>query len=200
MKKSTEKRYEAVVIGVSTGGLDALRRLLSRLTADFDMAVMIVQHQHPHSDDFLVTFLDTHCRLPVQEALDKAPICAGVVYIAPPNYHLLVEADRTVALTSTEKVNYARPSIDELFFTAAEVYRSRVIGVILTGANSDGSQGLNMIKAVGGLAIVQDPSTAEASSMPHAALKAAPVDYILPIEEISALLNTMAQERRQARR
>lgn len=189
MKKSIKKCYDAVVIGASTGGLYALERLLARLNADFRLPVLVVQHQHPRSNNFLVTYLNAHCQIPVQEALDKEPICAGVVYIAPPNYHLLVEMDRTLSLASTEKVNYARPSIDELFFTAAEAYRSQVIGVILTGANTDGSQGLRMIKTVGGLAIVQDPATAEAPSMPEAALKATTVDYMLPIEEIGALLN-----------
>ncbi|GAK50381.1 CheB methylesterase [Candidatus Moduliflexus flocculans] len=188
MKKSIKKHYEAVVIGVSTGGLDALQRLFSSLTADFRMAVLVVPHQHPHSSNFLVTHLNARCRIPVQEALDKAPIHAGVVYIAPPNYHLLVEMDHTLSLASTEKVNYARPSIDELFFTAADAYRSRLIGVILTGANSDGSRGLQKINAVGGLTIVQDPSTAEVASMPQAALNAAQVDYVLPIEQIGTLL------------
>lgn len=191
MKKSIKKHYEAVVIGVSTGGLDALQRLFSCLTTDFGMAVLVVQHQHPHSNNFLVTYLNAHCPIPVQEALDKAPIRAGNAYIAPPNYHLLVEMDRTLSLASTEKVNYARPSIDELFFTAAEAYRSRLIGVILTGANSDGSRGLQKINAVGGLTIVQDPSTAEAASMPQAALDATPVDYVLPIEQIGTLLTTI---------
>ena len=189
MKKSIKKRYDAVVIGVSTGGLHALERLFARLEARFRLPVIVVQHQHPHSNNFLVTYLNAHCRIPVQEALDKEPIRDGIVYIAPPNYHLLVEMDRTLSLASTEKVNYARPSIDELFFTAAEAYRSQVIGVILSGANADGSQGLRMIKTVGGLAIVQDPSTAEAPSMPEAALRATDVDYMLPIEEIGALLN-----------
>ena len=196
MKKSIKKHYDAAVIGVSTGGLDALQRLLSCLTADFCMAALVVQHQHPRSNNFLVMYLNAHCQIPVQEALDKAPIRAGIVYIAPPNYHLLVEMDRTLSLASTEKVNYARPSIDELFFTAAEAYRSRLIGVILTGANSDGSRGLQKIKEVGGLTIVQDPSTAEAASMPQAALDTTPVDYVLPIEQIGTLLNTINSRER----
>jgi len=194
MKKSIKRSYKAVVIGVSTGGVQALERLFSCFTSDFRMATLVVQHQHPHSNNFLAAYLAAHCRIPVHEAFDKEPICAGVAYVAPPNYHLLVESDYTLALASTEKVNYARPSIDELFFTAADVYRSQLIGVILTGANSDGSQGLQRIKSIGGLAIVQDPATAEAASMPQAALHATCVDYVLPIEEIGELLNSINSE------
>ena len=134
-------------------------------------------------------------RIPVREAAEKEPILPNTAYIAPPNYHLLVEADRTFSFASTEKVNYARPSVDMLFITAAETYQSHLIGVILTGANSDGSHGLKIIKEYGGLTIVQNPATAEAASMPEAALKATSVDYILSLEDIGHLLNQITREK-----
>ena len=114
------------------------------------------------------------------------------IYIAPPNYHLLVEADRTFSLSIDEPVNYARPSIDVLFETAADVYKTNLIGVILTGANTDGSHGLKRIKETGGLSVVQDPSTAEADTMPRAAIAAVDVDYVLPLEEIGKVLTMLA--------
>lgn len=193
--KDAPRRYEAVVIGVSSGGLNALSRLLPLLSPDVALAIIIVQHQHPHADNFLATYLDKRCRIPVREAAEKEPILPNAVYIAPPNYHLLVESDRTFSLASTEKVNYARPSVDMLFITAAEIYQSHLIGVILTGANSDGSQGLRIIKEYGGLTIVQNPATAEAASMPESALKATSVDYVLSLEEIGHLLNQITRKK-----
>ena len=111
--------------------------------------------------------------------------------MAPPNYHLLIEPDQTFTLTIDERVNYARPSIDVLFETAAEVFREHLIGIILTGANNDGSHGLKRIKELGGMAIVQDPETAEVDSMPKAAVAACAVDHVLSLEEISAFLNKL---------
>lgn len=194
-KKDAPRQYEAVVIGVSSGGLNALSRLLPLLAPDVALAIIIVQHQHPHADNFLAAYLDKRCRIPVREAAEKEPILPNTAYIAPPNYHLLVEADRTFSFASTEKVNYARPSVDMLFITAAETYQSHLIGVILTGANSDGSHGLKIIKEYGGLTIVQNPATAEAASMPEAALKATSVDYILSLEDIGHLLNQITREK-----
>jgi two-component system chemotaxis response regulator CheB len=115
----------------------------------------------------------------------------GMAYLAPPNYHLLLEPDRTFTLTIDERVNYARPSIDVLFETAAEAYKDKLIGIILTGANNDGSKGLKKIKEFGGLAIVQDPETAEVASMPRAAILTSVVDHIIPLEEIAPLLNSL---------
>lgn len=192
-QKDAPRQYEAVVIGVSSGGLNALSRLLPLLAPDVALAIIIVQH--PHADNFLAAYLDKRCRIPVREAAEKEPILPNTAYIAPPNYHLLVEADRTFSFASTEKVNYARPSVDMLFITAAETYQSHLIGVILTGANSDGSHGLKIIKEYGGLTIVQNPATAEAASMPEAALKATSVDYILSLEDIGHLLNQITREK-----
>lgn len=194
MKKFIEKKdrtYEAVVLGVSAGGIEALSTILPILSQDFALPVIIVQHLHPHSDNFLTIHLNSQCQIPVKEADEKEAITAGMIYIAPPNYHLLIEDNRTFSLSTSAKVNYARPSIDVLFETAAEVYRERLIGIVLTGANNDGSQGLKKIKEFGGLVIVQEPSTAETASMPEAALKITDVDYVLSLQEIGQLLNTI---------
>lgn len=150
-------KYEAIVIGVSAGGLSALNRILPDLPSDFTLAVIIVQHMHTTGDNFLSSYLNDKCNLNVKEVDDKESILKNTIYIAPPNYHLLVEADRTFSLSIDEPVNYARPSIDVLFETAADVYTTNLIGVILTGANTDGSHGLKRIKASGGLSVVQDP-------------------------------------------
>lgn len=197
MKKSTANgsdrgKYAAVVIGVSSGGMEALNQIMSQLSHNFALPVVVVQHQHPHADDFLARYLDEHCQLNVKQAEEKEKISPGTVYIAPANYHLLIEHDATFSLSVSERVNYARPSIDVLFETAADVYGSKVIGIILTGANNDGSLGIKTIKAYGGLAIVQKPETAEAQEMPRAALEATPVDYVLTLREIGPLLNKMA--------
>ena len=185
--------YQAVVCGVSAGGLDALKTLLSIVTSDFEPALVIVQHLHPQQDDFLVAHLGKVCRLPVIEAREKEAVKGGVVYLAPANYHLLIETDKTFSLCADEKVNFSRPSIDVLFETAAEAYGADLIGMILTGASSDGSVGLRRIKEKGGLAIVQDPRTAEYPAMPMAALEETQVDHILSIDRIGRLLGALGR-------
>lgn len=181
-------QYEAVVIGVSAGGMEALRSMLSSLPGDYTLPLIIVQHMHPNSDNFLAYYLNENCPLTVKEAEEKERLKAGIVYIAPPNYHLMIEEDRTFSLSITESINHARPSIDVLFETAADVFGSKLIGIILTGANSDGSLGLKRVKERGGLTIVQDPATAEVESMPRAAITATEVDYVLPLEQIASYL------------
>ncbi len=186
--KGPSNRYDAIVVGVSAGGLQALETVLGDLPENYSIAVMIVQHRNKKSDDFLCRFLDDLCALRVTEAEDKIPIKAGHVYIAPPDYHLQVEMNRTLSLSVDPPVNYSRPAIDVLFETAAEAYTDRLVGVVLTGANSDGSRGLQTIKKLGGLTIVQDPKTAVASEMPGAALDMVRVDHVLPLEKIGRFL------------
>lgn len=192
LQYSIVMEYEAIVVGVSAGGMEALNCVLPQLPPDFALPVIIVQHAHPTSDNFLAHYLDEKCNLRVKEADEKEDIAGGVIYIAPPNYHLMIEDDRTFSLSVDEPVNYARPSIDVLFKTAADVYGRDLVGLILTGANADGSHGLKTIKGAGGLAIVQDPRTAEADTMPQAAIMAADVDYVLPLEEIGPALIMIA--------
>jgi two-component system chemotaxis response regulator CheB len=185
------EKYKAIVVGSSAGGLNALKSLIGNLNKSFSIPVIIVQHISPDSENYLVHILNELKRLKVKEADEKEIPKEGFAYVAPPNYHLLVEPDHSLTLTVDERVNYARPSIDVLFETAAEAYRDKLVGIILTGANNDGSMGLKKIKELGGVAIVQDPVTAEVDSMPRAAIQNCKVDYILSLEEIAALLNTL---------
>jgi len=185
------KLYDAVVIGVSAGGLAALEMILPRLDASIPVPVFVVQHIRPDADNFMAMHFDTHAKVKAKEAEDKEVPVHGTVYFAPPNYHLLVEFERTLALSTEERVNYSRPSVDVLFETAAEAYGEKLIGVILTGANHDGAQGLAMIKRCGGLTIVQSPETAEAEVMPVSAIEATEVDHVLPLDEIGDFINSV---------
>jgi len=180
--------YEAIVIGVSSGGMNALKFLFSALPVDFSIPIIIVQHIGPHSDNQWIKLLNNNSKLSIKEADEKEKIENGKVYIAPPNYHLLIEKDKTFSLTIDERVNYSRPSIDVLFESAAEVYKNKLIGVILTGSNNDGTNGLKRIKEYGGLTIAQDPETAESSYMPASAIAVVQMDYILTLENIIELL------------
>ncbi len=186
-------RFEAVVIGASTGGLKSLKTILSGLRSDFPLAVVITIHRHPDSDDHLERLLDADCQVPVKQAVEKETAKGGVVYVAPPNYHLLIEDGYTFSLSIGKAVNYARPSIDVLFESAAYVYGSKLIGIVLTGANDDGSLGLKSIKGRQGLTIVQAPQTAEVNEMPKAAIARADPDYILPTEEIGPFINDLIE-------
>ena len=180
--------YEAIVIGVSSGGLKAMKVMFSILPKDFNTPIIIVQHISPRSDNQWIKLLNDKCNLYLEEADEKEKIRNGKVYIAPPNYHLLIEKDKTFSLTIDERVNFARPSIDVLFESAAEAYKNKLIGVVLTGSNNDGTNGIKRIKELGGLTIVQDPETAESSYMPASAIAAIKPDYILSLEEITDLL------------
>jgi|SRR5579871_5963865 len=182
--------YEIVVVGTSLGGLEALETLLSGLPTDFPLPLAIVQHRRAGSDGMLADLLRRHSALPVEEPHDKEEIAAGRVYLAPADYHLMVEPGM-FALSTEGPVRYARPSIDVLFTTAADAYAHRVIAVVLTGANDDGAQGAARVKAAGGLLIVQAPETAESAAMPGAALAAAPADRVLPLAEIAPCLTCL---------
>ena len=179
-----------VVIGASYVGLSALQTLLPELAPEFPLPVVVVQHRRKEADDGLCEYLRRRSRLPLTEPNDKEKVEPGRVYLAPRDYHLMIEKS-IFALSTESPVGYARPSIDVLFETAADVYRERIIGVILTGANRDGARGLAKIKALGGLALVQDPQSAESSAMPEAAIAASPVDKILPLAEIAPYLNEL---------
>lgn len=190
-------RYELVVVGASWGGLAAISRLLGDLSPDLGIAVALVQHRASDQAG-LAGLLATRARMPVHDVEDKGPIEPGRVYLAPPDYHLLVEPGR-FSLSTEERVQYARPSIDVLFESAADAYAERVIGVILTGANEDGAAGLARIKERGGVAIVQDPASAERGTMPAAALGATVADAVLPLEEIAPFLAGLCLEPARSR-
>ncbi|MCF2150324.1 chemotaxis protein CheB [Desmonostoc muscorum LEGE 12446] len=176
--------FKIVVIGTSLGGLSALKIILQKLPADFSVPIAIVQHRHKESNKALQELLQESISLPIQEVEDKDEILPRHIYLAPADYHLLVEPGH-FALSTDEPVSYARPSIDVLFESAADIYGEQVIGIILTGANHDGKQGLKKIKARGGITIVQEPATAESSIMPEAAISAVAVDWILTLSDIA---------------
>lgn len=180
--------YEAVVVGVSAGGMQALSVILPELSSAFAMPVIIVQHRRQDDCDFLVRHLNEVGVINVSEVISRRPVAAPGVYVAPAGYHLLVERDRTFGLSLDPKVNHAIPSIDVLFESAAEVYQEKLVGLILTGANSDGAQGLAKIKAYGGLTITQDVTTAAVPYMPQVAAKSVAVDHVLPLQDIGAFL------------
>lgn len=185
-----KQNFKAIAIGASAGGFNALKTILTRLKEDLAATVVIVQHTSPNSGDYMPKHLDSVSKLKVKEAEEKEKLKPGTVYIAPPNYHLLVESDETLSLSIDERVNYSRPSIDVLFDSASDVFGDTLIGIVLTGASSDGSAGLKKIKNAGGLAVVQEPKSAEVSTMPEAAIRAVgKPDYILQLEDIAKLLN-----------
>lgn len=179
---------QVIVIGTSYGGLSALQKVLGDLPREFPAPVVIVQHRTRDQDHDLRSFMQKRCPLPLREPEDKEAIAPGTVYLAPRDYHLLIERDG-FALSTDSPISHARPSIDVLFESAAEAYGSRLIGVIMTGANADGANGLAKIKECGGICIVQQPENAVARQMPDAALakfaaSGNEVDYILPLAAI----------------
>jgi two-component system chemotaxis response regulator CheB len=176
--------YDLICIGASWGGLDAVSRLLADLPAAVELPVVLAQHRSADSrDGALAQLLGTYGSRKVQDAVDKVALEPGNVYIAPPDYHLLVERG-SLALSVDERIQFARPSIDVLFESAADAYGSGVIGIILTGANEDGARGLARIKECGGVAVVQDPAEAARSTMPEAAMAATAADAVLPLDAI----------------
>jgi two-component system, chemotaxis family, protein-glutamate methylesterase/glutaminase len=183
---------EAVVIGASAGALEALSAILPALPARFRLPLIVVVHMPPYEPTALADLFQRKCRLEVREAEDKEPINAGTVYIAPPNYHLLVEVGRSLSLSSDEPVFYSRPSIDVLFESAADAYGSALIAIILTGANHDGAKGLTAVTAAGGVALIQSPTEAFAPVMPEAAIAACPKARILSLNAIAAYLQEVS--------
>lgn len=183
--------FKIIVIGASLGGAQALRTILSALPTHFSVPVAIVQHRDSAPEPLLSNFLRQNSALPLIEVEDKEGIVPGKVYLAPAAYHLLIESTGHFALSTEAPILYARPAIDVLFESAADAYAASVIGVILTGASRDGAAGLAAIKAQGGLAVIQDPTTAESPTMPKAAIAAVDPDWVLPITEIAPLLVTL---------
>lgn len=181
----------AIAIGCSAGGVDALKSVLGGLDAKLSQVILVCLHSHADTVDMLCEVLGRMSALPVTEAVEREAVQPGVVYLAPSGYHLLVESDLHFALSIDPRVNHARPSIDVLFYSAAEAWRDGLIGVVLTGANADGAAGLRRIRQLGGLAVVQSPADAEAATMPQAALDIAGADYCVPLSEIAHVLNRL---------
>ena len=179
--------FKLVVIGASLGGLKALAAILSGLPPNFSLPIALVQHRTRDGGDSLRSALQLSSKLVLEEPDDKAEIKPGRVYLAPPNYHLLVENGH-FALSTDAPVEYSRPSIDVLFESAALAYGESLIGIVLTGANRDGARGAKVVKDCGGYLVVQDPLTAESPIMPEAALAQVQADRVLPLEDIAPAL------------
>jgi two-component system chemotaxis response regulator CheB len=185
------RNFRAIVIGVSAGGQEALSHLFSCLTESFPLPIVIVQHLHHTQDGSYARLFDERCALKVKEADEKEPVQVGHVYFAPPNYHLLVERDETFSLSVDEKVKFSRPSIDVMFESAARAWSFRLIGIILTGASDDGTNGLHRIKECGGTTIAQDPASARYPVMPLAAIKGGCIDRVMSLDAIANFLRAM---------
>ena len=183
-----------IVVGGSLGSLAALRVVLRPLPATFALPIAVVLHRHKDSDDSLVTILQREIALPVREVVDKDSIQAGHVHVGPSDYHLLIES-MYFSLSTDEPVQYARPSIDVLFDSAADIYATRAIAIVLTGANRDGAEGAREIRRRGGIVVVQDPQTAECAVMPEAAIHAVPDALVHSPEDIGLLLLRLASTR-----
>jgi two-component system chemotaxis response regulator CheB len=184
----TPGQAEAVVIGASAGALEALSIILPVLPAGFRLPLLVVVHVPPDKRSVLAELFQAKCRIPVREAEDKEPISGGTVYFAPPDYHLLVEVDRSLSLSSDEPVLFSRPSIDVLFESAADAYGSALIAIILTGANQDGAKGMHAVVEAGGVALVQSPDGAFASAMPAAAIATCPSARVMSLDAIATYL------------
>ncbi|HEY3746319.1 MAG TPA: chemotaxis protein CheB [Gemmatimonadaceae bacterium] len=185
--------YSVVVIGTSWGGLAALSTLLHGLPGDFNLPIVVVQHRGKDSERLLTELLQDTTELTVCEIEDKEPLTPGTVHIAPANYHVLIE-DGYLSLNTDDMVRFSRPSIDVMFMSAADTYGDRAIGVVLTGANEDGSRGLARIARRGGVALVQDPRTAEIPIMPAAAIRAVPSAETLSLAALAPKLIELSQE------
>ena len=188
--------FDAVVIGGSAGSVEALSVLLPTLPGTLQAAVLVVLHLPRNRPSLLCNIFRSRCALPLREAEDKEPIAPGTVYFAPPDYHLLVDDGPALALSVDAPVHYSRPSIDVLFESAADAYGSRLIGMLLSGANQDGARGLAAIEARGGLAIVQDPASAGVRTMPESALARTAAPRILAPQQMAAFLNALHAERK----
>jgi len=184
-------KYKAIVIGTSAGGMEALRILFSSIKKNLKLPIIIVQHVSPHSQSYLSEYLKKFTDLNVKEADEKEKITISNVYIAPSNYHTLIELDESLSFTVEPRVSYARPSIDVLFESAAYCYRSQLIGIILTGGNYDGTSGLKLIEKMEGFTIVQNPQEAEVDSMPKAAIKSCKINFIGNLKEIAEKINEL---------
>ena len=178
---------DAVAIGASAGGIEVLSVLLPAIPAGCRVSFFIVLHIPRERPSLLPEVFSARCVLPVKEAEDKEPVQPGTVYFAPPDYHMLIDRGPALALSGDEPVHFSRPSIDVLFDSAADIYGERLMGVILTGANQDGAEGLAAIGRAGGRTVVQEPGSAAVAYLPEAALREGPVDAVLAIEQLQGL-------------
>lgn len=189
--ESLRERIEAVVIGASAGGVEALSVLLPSLPASLRASVFIVLHVPPDRTSLLPQIFAARCAVPVKEAEDKEPVAPRSVYFAPPDYHMLIERGAAIALSGDERVHYSRPSIDVLFESAAAVYGTHLMGIILSGANQDGAEGLATVHHAGGVTVVQEPGGASAPFMLESALARTDADFVTSLDGIAAILRAL---------
>ena len=186
------KACEALIIGGSAGSLDVLLKVLPGLSHALSFPIIIIVHRKHGADSLLPELLSGRTGLIVKEIDEKEPILAGTIYVAPSDYHTLIEKDKSFSLDYSEKINYSRPAIDATFQTAAEVYKTKLVCLLLSGSNSDGVNGLISVKAWGGITAIQDPATAQVSYMPQQAAIHAKIDYILRIEDMTEFINLLS--------
>jgi len=187
-------RVDAIVIGASAGGVEALMTLLPPLSESFGVPIFIVLHLPRDRPSLLAGIFSRKCHVTVCEAQDKEPVRPGTVYFAPPDYHLLIDEGPQLCLAADELVCHSRPSIDVLFESAADIYGPRLLGIILTGANEDGAEGLAAIHAAGGITVIQQPDSAQVKQMVVSALIRNPGSHVLDLHGISALLRTLERD------
>lgn len=185
--------YKAVIIGGSAGSFQIVTKILSALPVSFPIPVLLTLHRLKHVRSGFVEALSIKSAIPVREPLDKEQLKPGIAYLAPANYHMFVELGNRFALSTEEPVNHSRPSIDLSFFSAAQIYRNKLIGIILSGANKDGALGLKMVKDLGGLTIVQDPEECQIPVMTRESMKLTEVDYVFGTEQIISFLQKIQQ-------
>jgi two-component system chemotaxis response regulator CheB len=193
IEAAAARPIEAVVLGASAGGFEALLAILKGLPASYPMPLVAVLHLPDNHESKLAELFGYRLALQVREARDKEPLAPGILYFAPSGYHLSIEDDHSFSLSCEERVSFARPSIDVLFASAADAYGKSLAGVLLTGANYDGAAGLAGMQVAGGLTIVQDPASAEAPTMPAAALRRMTPDLILPLAQIHSVLRKLGE-------
>jgi len=186
--KVAGRKIEAIVIGASAGGIKALLHLLGALPVNFPVPVIIVIHMPSTRESRLADVFQHHMAIKVTMAQDKDHIRAGQVYFAGPGYHLSIERDRSFSISCEEPIHYSRPSIDFLMLSAADTYGAALAGILLTGANQDGAEGMQRIHEVGGLTVIQDPVEAEMAIMPQSALNLFTPDFMLPLQDIQKLI------------
>ncbi|HKY92920.1 MAG TPA: chemotaxis protein CheB [Nevskiaceae bacterium] len=186
---------EAVAIGTSAGGVDALGTVLPALPVTLKVPVFLVIHLPRDRPSLLVSIFEPKCKVPIREAEDKDPVERGTIYVAPPDYHLMLDKGPQLVLSTDEPVNYSRPSIDVLFESAAELYGRSLLAVLLTGANEDGAQGMRAVREAGGTTVVQSPEEAFAPLMPGAALERGVVDHVMRLNDIARLLAGLGARR-----
>lgn len=182
---------QAVVIGGSSGSIEVLLKVLPALAPQVPLVIILVLHRKNTSDSTLLDILALKSALPLREVEDKDPVEPGHIYLAPADYHLLVEQDRLFSLDDSEKVNYSRPALDVTFESTAEVYGPSLVGILLSGANADGTRGLEAIKKAGGVTVAQQPESAQAGYMPQHAILHTVVDHVLDVPELIRFLNAL---------